>query len=183
MNILDEKHDAYYNPKSRTPRSNRWVIGFVGLMYMGLGFGCLMVGIIALIGNPAEYVLLGREGVLTTGVITGKRHSEYERLLKTDLHSYYITYKYTAMVNGAPAQFEAEDEISQSSYYKKYQVGQMIEILYAASNPQISAVNAGLGTVHGNSIMMLLAGAVGAVWYGYSGLTTLYDEFITQRGS
>ncbi|WP_345106038.1 DUF3592 domain-containing protein [Candidatus Villigracilis vicinus] len=187
MNILDDptkyKYGSQHNQKSRIPRSNRWFIGFMGLIYMGLGLGCLVMGIVAFIGDPAEYILLGREGVPATGVITGKRHLKIERLLKSDQHSYYITYKYTAMVNGVPAQFESENQIPQSSYYKKYQAGQTIEILYAASDPQISAVNAGLGVVPDNSILMLLIGAVGAAWFGYSGLTTLHDEFVTQRGS
>ncbi len=187
MNILDDptkyKYGSQHNQKSRIPRLNRWFIGFMGLIYMGLGLVCLVMGIIAFIGDPAEYILLGREGVPATGVITEKRHLKIERLLKSDRHSYYITYKYTAMVNGVPAQFESEDQISQSSYYKKYQAGQTIEILYAASAPQISTVNAGLGVVPDNSILMLLIGAVGAVWFGYSGLTSLYDEFATQRGS
>jgi hypothetical protein len=186
MNIpcknTEHKHDNPYNQESRTPKSNRWMIGFVGLMYVGLGFGCLMAGILAFIGNPMEYLLLGREGVPTNGVITEKRHKKSERLLRSDRHSYYITYEYTALVNGALVQFEAEDEISQSSYYK-YQVGQTIELLYAASDPQISAVNAGLGTVSENSIIILLAGAASAVWFANTGLTTLYDEFATQRGS
>lgn len=184
MNMLNDqtkyKYGSQHNQKSHITRSNRRFIGFMGLIYLGLGLGCLVMGIIALIGDPAEFVLLAREGVPATGVITEKRHQKTDRLLKSDRHSYYITYRYTAQVNGAPAQFESEDEISQSSYYHKFQVGQTIEIYYAASDPQISAINASPGTVSDRSILMLLAGVAGAAWFGYGGLKGILDAFDTR---
>ncbi|MBK6792774.1 MAG: hypothetical protein IPG80_09550 [Anaerolineales bacterium] len=67
--------------------------------------------------------------------------------------------------------------VSRSSY-SKYKVGQEIEVLYAASNPEISATKAGFGPP---SIFSILFFPALATWLAYLGLKEMSKSFHVHR--
>jgi|GEM_PF-5711596 hypothetical protein len=147
--------------------------GFILILLWSIfSLAILTITVVDAFKDYANYNLLVREGVLTTGVVTEKYYEHTKS--KRGFDSWYrVTYEYTALVNGSPASLESRMSVSRSRY-SKYEVGQEIEVLYAASNPEISAAKAGFGPP---SIFSILLFAALAIWIAYLGLKEMSKSF------
>jgi len=162
------KRDYPYKQKKTKGGS---LFGFAVAAFALIALGWMIVDAFQ---DYMKYILLVREGVPATAVITEKyTHEINRRAPRPDYKTYYIVYQYTALVNGSPASLESKVTVSRSRY-SKYEVGQEIEVLYAASNPEISATKAGFGPP---SIFSILLFAALATWLAYLGLKEMSKSF------
>jgi len=99
----------------------------------------MVFGVGGFIKESNEYNRLSTEGVSASAAVTQLRVDD-----SGDSTSYYVHYQYTGLVSGDPTRFDASDSIS-SSLYRSLKVGQAIEIIYAASDPALSAVQTEFG--------------------------------------
>ncbi len=104
-----------------------WTLFSAIFVVVGLGF---------YISGLQEYNRLTREGIPAPATIT-----ELEIDDSGDSTSYYAYYQYRARVQGDLARFEDHDSVS-GSFYRSLQVGQQVEILYAKSDPALTAIKA-----------------------------------------
>jgi hypothetical protein len=85
------------------------------------------------------YTRLSKEGLPATATITQLEVDD-----SGDSTSYLVYYQFRAPVNGDLSRFEDHESVS-SSLYSSLTVEQQIEILYAASDPSLSAIKAEFG--------------------------------------
>ena len=171
------KHSEPYKENKRRPPSKGMGCGFIlALLWTIFSLAILTLSVFDTFKDYANYNLLVREGVLTTGVVTEKYY-EHTRSKRGFDSWYHVTYEYTALVNGSPASLESRMTVSRSRY-SKYEVGQEIEVLYAASNPEISATKAGFGAP---SIFSILFFPTLATWLAYLGLKEMSKSFHVHR--
>jgi len=104
-----------------------WTLFSAIFVVAGLGF---------YISGIQEYNRLTREGIPAWATIT-----ELEIDDSGDSTSYYVHYQYRARVQGDLTRFEDQDSVS-GSFYRSLQVGQQVEILYAESDPALTAIKA-----------------------------------------
>lgn len=169
------KQDRPYQHKNHQNSSSGRGCSFIlGLIYVGVSLTVLALAMIAFFNNTMRYDLLKREGITATGVITKKTHNETNPLSRREFHHYYFVYQYTALVNGSPAHFETTKEV-RSDLYFRYQVGQAIEILYVASDPNISDIKADLKPEPLSSIPLTLIIVAFVVLFGYGGVKGMLD--------
>jgi hypothetical protein len=102
-----------------------WTLFSAVFVIIGLGFT---------ISSQQEYNRLVQEGISALAEIT-----ELEINDSSDSTSYYVHYQYRARVQGDLARFEDYDSVS-VSFYRSLQIGQEIEILYAESDPKVTAI-------------------------------------------
>jgi hypothetical protein len=102
-----------------------WTLFSTVFVIIGLGFT---------ISSQQEYNRLVQEGISVLAEIT-----ELEINDSSDSTSYYVHYQYRARVQGDLSRFEDYDRVS-ASFYRSLQIGQEIEILYAESDPKVTAI-------------------------------------------
>jgi hypothetical protein len=102
-----------------------WTLFSAVFVIFGLGFT---------ISSQQEYNRLVQEGISVLADIT-----ELEIDDSGDSTSYYVHYQYRARVQGDLSRFEDQDSVS-ASFFRSLQVGQQIEILYAESDPKVTAI-------------------------------------------
>ena len=89
--------------------------------------------------EQAQFNRLKDEGVTVPGIVTRREMDESD-----DSRGYFIYYRFVAPVNGRPQTFEHYGSVSQS-VYNSFKTGGNLDVLYAASDPQLSVVKASFG--------------------------------------
>lgn len=115
-----------------------------------------VVGVGFYINETNDYRQLSREGVIVPGVVLEMRIEE-----SSDSISYEVDYQFTAPVNGDPTRFGDSESVS-ASYFDRLRVGQKIQVRYAASNPELSALEPVFGPP--SIVLPLVFGGMGGLF-------------------
>jgi hypothetical protein len=98
----------------------------------------VVIGIGTYFNEHTRYDRLTREGQTTQGIISDKEVDD-----SGDSTSYYIDYRFKANYQGKSQIFNDRASVS-STNYNSTEIGQKIEVIYAASDPNISALKVDL---------------------------------------
>lgn len=130
-----------------------------------------LIGLGTLITDFSNYNRLLREGLPAQATVTKLDVDD-----SGDSNTYYVYYQFRAMANNEFSQFELSKSIP-SSLYDNLEVGQKINILYAASDPTLTAVKSEFGPPNPFSSLSFIG--IGSlfvligIWMLYQGLSTL----------
>ncbi|MFZ6026818.1 MAG: DUF3592 domain-containing protein [Chloroflexota bacterium] len=133
---LPPEYSRLPRPKPTGLRESVGCILIFGLIWTLFSAIFPVVGVGVFISEQAKYNQLSREGVTAKGMIT-----ELDIDNSGDSTSYYVSYQFTASINGDPTQVQARESVS-SSLYNDLETGQKIDVLYAASDPNLSTLKA-----------------------------------------
>lgn len=165
-------------------------LGF--LVFAGI-FTCLALG--SYFTQKARYDRLSREGQPIQAQVTAKDMDE-----DSEGDTYYITYRYTAPLQGQPQKFTQRQSVSRETYEQTPDKGSL-RVIYARSDPDVAVIASELAPpsrvfVFLFSLMPLVFGGVGAyaIWRsladernrrrlgrdGQVGVATLTRRFVGQ---
>jgi hypothetical protein len=145
-------------PKPRDPLNasgNSLMFSLVWTLFSSI---FLLISLGVLIKGNSDYKQLTQEGVAAKATIT-----KWEIDNSGDAANYYVYYQFIGLVNGTPVRFVDSASVSASLYYI-LKSEQKIDILYAASDPNLSAIKAAFGPPNAFSAL---------IYIGMSGLFVL----------
>jgi hypothetical protein len=163
---LPPEYSRLKRPKPSGPREAVGCILLFGLMWTLFSAIFPVVGIGIFVNEQRDYNRLSQEGVTVRGTITALEIDD-----SGDSTSYYVSYQFTASLNGDPTQVNARESVS-SSFYNDLETGQKIDVLYAASDPNLSALKAEFGPP--NVWFSLIFVGMGS-WFVLIGLGMMYS--------
>jgi hypothetical protein len=168
----EQKRGKSRKPKERKASANgKGCSSYFGWTIAGLALALLVVMFFDSFQDYVKYAQLVREGVSTTGVVTGKDSRRTSGLITRGggNSDYYITYQYTALMDGSPTPFETRKSVS-SFNYPKFSVGAEIEVVYLPSSPEVSAPKMGLEPPSISGILFFVAIAAFLAYLGLNGM-------------
>ncbi|MFZ5881918.1 MAG: DUF3592 domain-containing protein [Chloroflexota bacterium] len=115
-----------------------------------------VVGVGFYINETNDYRQLSQEGVIVPGIVLEMQIDE-----SSDPTSYDVDYQFTAPVNGDSTRFADSESVS-AGYFNTLQVGQQIQVRYAASNPQLSVLEAEFGPP--SLVLPIVFGGIGGLF-------------------
>lgn len=126
-------------PKPQSPRQAMGCLLFFGIIWTLFSAVFAIIGVGTFLNEQNRYRRLLQEGVTVSAGITKLEIDD-----SGDSTSYFVYYRFTAPVKGAPLTIDAHTSVSSSIYYT-LKTGQAIDILYVASDPNISTLKAAFG--------------------------------------
>jgi DNA-directed RNA polymerase subunit RPC12/RpoP len=138
-NGLPPEYARLQRPKPTAPLGSSGCMAIFGLIWTLFSSIFVVAGVGFFFNEQNMYTRLLKEGLPATATITQLEVDD-----SGDSTSYLVYYQFRAPVNGDLSRFEDHESVS-SSFYSSLTVEQQIEILYAASDPSLSAIKAEFG--------------------------------------
>jgi len=132
--LLPPEYSRLPRPKPSSPRGGLGCLIIFGLGWTLFSIVFVIMGAGSYLNAQNRYHRLSQEGLTVPGVVTGLEIDD-----SGDSTSYYVSYQFTAAIEGDSTQVKARDSIS-SELYDRLEKGQAIDVLYAASDPNLSVV-------------------------------------------
>lgn len=176
---------------TRADRNKNWAKPFSNSSGCMLPFGLvwtlfsaifLVIGVATYFTDQQKYSLLTQEGVTTRAAIT-----DLQEVSDSEDDTYYVYYRYTVPVAGDLSALSTRQSVPYP-LYSRLEIGQEIEILYAASNPNIAEIKATFGPPSvmlpvcfgGMGLLFVLIGLV-MVFSGIAAIKDLVTHLVKRR--
>jgi hypothetical protein len=127
----------------------------LALSFTLIGALFLVLGVSGHLRDSNTYRRLLEEGVVVQGSVQLLRMEEDDNLT-----TYYVDYQFIAPIKGDPTRIQGSQSVS-SDFYRSLREGQTIQVRYAASDPDLSTLEAEFGPP--NIIPLLFFGGTGGL--------------------
>jgi hypothetical protein len=166
--VLPPEFSRLKRPKvSENPWSS--IVGFIfGIPWTIFSFAFLVFILGTTLRDYQRYNQLSSEGVTTQAVVTTLEVDD-----SGDSTSYEVSYRFVTKTNGDSKIFEAHDSVP-ASIYNSLETGGKVAVIYVASDPQLSVIQAHFGSP--SLIPFVLGGGMSLV-FTLIGIAMLYAGF------